>query len=132
MAEPLRTMSLPALAYCEQLFYLEFRQVTTLILTPLPGPAPQLRHWAGDNSESEIWRLDFRLEIFSIGDVENSDTRGVPGTTSQDTFAWRLILIPIIVINVPVLAVVSAVDGLGPLGYVAGHVIDTVTIGLVL
>jgi hypothetical protein len=91
-----------------------------------------LRYWAGDNPESEIWRLDFRLEIFSIGYVENSDARGVPGTTSQDTLARQFILVTIIVINVPVLAVVSAVDGLCPLGYVAGHVIDTVTIGLVL
>ncbi len=67
-----------------------------------------LRHRAGDNSESEIWRLDIRLEILSIGYVENSDARGVPGTTSQETLARRFIMVTIVVINIWVLAVVSA------------------------
>lgn len=38
------------------------------------------------------------------------------GATSQDTLARRLILVAIIVINIGVLAVVRAVNGLCPLG----------------
>jgi hypothetical protein len=87
-----------------------------------------LRNWPRDNSEPEIWRLDFRLEIFSIGYVENGDASGVPRTTSNYTFACDLIVITIVIINIPLLTAVSTVDRLCPLRHVAGHMIDAVTV----
>src|SRR6266545_585282 len=90
------------------------------------------RHGARDSSESEVRRLHFRSKVFSIGDIEHSDARRVPGAAAQDAFAGCLVVIAIIVIDVRMLAVVSAVGRLGPLSYVAGHVICTVTIGRVL
>jgi hypothetical protein len=43
--------------------------VVSLYLNAQAGVQPALRHRAGDNSEAEIGRLHFGLEVFSVGDV---------------------------------------------------------------
>ena len=91
----------------------------------------RLRQQSSYRSKAKVWRTDFRSKILSIRYVENCDAGGVPGATSQHTFARDVIVITIVVIGIRMLAAVSAVNRLRPLGHIASHVINAVAIRLV-
>src|SRR5687768_3808068 len=102
------------------------------VCTHAASPFLPLRYRAGDDSESEIRRFNFRTEIFTVGNVENRNTCRIPRAAAQHTLARLLIMVTIIVIDVWTLTIERSVGRLCPFGDVARHVINAVTIGDVL